>query len=175
MVGDDAQHLGMGLARDAAAATASVELGAGQRPDGEVRPVRQDDVERLHVIRGAAVAARALARGIGGDHAADRGARRGRDRRREEQAVRPQEGVELVQHDAGLDHHAPRLDVERQDAVHVPRQVDARHPSSATGRWCRCRRRAARERARARHAPARTAALMSAPVRGCSTATGMTW
>ncbi|MHC2248779.1 hypothetical protein ACVJH7_008086 [Bradyrhizobium elkanii] len=55
---------------------------------------------------------------------ADRGARGGGDVDRKPQPVLPELPVEVVEHDAGLDHAGPILDVEREDPVQVLGQVD---------------------------------------------------
>ncbi len=89
-----------------------------------LRAVRQDRVDREHVLARVAVAQRARAAGIVADHAADGGARGGRDVDREPQPVRTELPVELIEHDAGLDHAAPRRDVELQDMVEIFRAVD---------------------------------------------------
>ena len=93
-------------------------LGGPDRAVGEHAGQRQD------VIPGLAVEARALPAGIGGDHAADRGAVRGGEFRREEQAVLGELPVELVLHHSRLDPDEAVRDVDLQDAVHMPRGVD---------------------------------------------------
>ena len=77
-----------------------------------------------HVLAGVAVAQRARAAGIVADHAADGGARGGRDVDREPEAVRLEPAVELVEHDAGLDHAALAGDVELDQVVEIARAVD---------------------------------------------------
>ena len=81
--------------------------GRARRDRNARRSVRHDGVDREHVLAGVAVAQRARAAGIVAHHAADGGARGGRDVDREPQAVRLEPAVELVEHDAGLDHAAP--------------------------------------------------------------------
>ena len=68
------------------------------------------------VLAGVAVAQRAPAAGVVRRHAADGGARRGRDIDREPQAVRFERAVEIVEHDAGLDPGAAAGHVEIEDA-----------------------------------------------------------
>ena len=86
--------------------------------------VRQQRIDREHVLAGVAVAQRARAAGIVADHAADGGARGGRDVDRKPQAVRLELAVELVEHDAGLDHAAAAGDVELDHIVEIFRAVD---------------------------------------------------
>ncbi len=88
------------------------------------RAVGQNRGQRQHVVAGLAVEARALAARVGRDHAADRGAVRGRELRSEEQSVGSERRVELVLDHAGLDPDCAALRIDRQDPVHVPRQVD---------------------------------------------------
>ena len=101
-----------------------LELLLVQRARGPDRAVEQHGGERQHVVAGLAVDAGALAARIGVDHAADGGAVRGRELRREEQPVRLQRLVELILDHPGLDPNAPPRRVDLQDAVHVARQVD---------------------------------------------------
>ncbi len=93
-------------------------------PKCAVAAVGQQRVDREHVLARVAVAQRARAAGIVADHAADGGARGGRDVDRKPQAVRLEPAVELVEHDAGLDHAAPAGDVELEDVVEMFRAVD---------------------------------------------------
>ena len=58
------------------------------RTEMRARPVRQHRIDREHVLAGVAVAQRARAAGIVADHAADGGARGGRDVDRKPQPVR---------------------------------------------------------------------------------------
>ena len=53
------------------------------------------------------------------DHAAERGARAGRDIRSETKAVRPQERVELIEHNAGADAHRTIIDIQIEDLAVV--------------------------------------------------------
>ena len=77
-----------------------------------------------HVIDRLAVDHRSRAGGVVGDHAADRGAARRRDVRREPQAMRGQRGIELVKDDAGLDARPALRGVHFEQAVEVLRGVD---------------------------------------------------
>ena len=77
------------------------------------------------MVAGLAVEHRALAAGVGRDHAAERGAVRGRELGGEEAAVRAQRRVQLVLDDAGLDARPALGGVDLQDGVHEARQVDA--------------------------------------------------
>ena len=97
---------------------------ARRRTEMRMRAVRQDSVDREHVLAGVAVAQRARAAGIVADHAADGGARGGGDVDRKPQPVRSQPAIELVEHDAGLDRAAPAGHVERQHVVEMARAVD---------------------------------------------------
>ncbi len=91
---------------------------------GPDRAVAEHGRERPHVVARLAVEAGTLAAGVGRDHAADRGAVRGAEFWGEEQAVRPQRGIELILDDAGLDPHAAVRDIDLEDAVHVAGEVD---------------------------------------------------
>ena len=84
----------------------------------------QDHVEFQHMVTGLAIGATALAAGVGVDHAANGGAVGGRQLRGEEQPGRLQRSVELVLDHPGLHAHPALFDVDLQNAVHVPRQVD---------------------------------------------------
>ena len=89
----------------------------------EALAAQQHVVQRQHVVARLAVGAAALAAGVGVDHAAQRRPVGGGQLGGEEEAVRPECGVELVLHHAGLGTHPAFLDVDLQNAVHVPRQV----------------------------------------------------
>ena len=71
-----------------------------------------------------AVADRARAAGIVAGHAAQRALRRGRDVDRIPEPMRTQLAIEVVEHDAGLDHAAPVLGIEFENAVQVFRTID---------------------------------------------------
>src|SRR5439155_8248330 len=66
-----------------------------------------------------AVAQGTAAAGIVAGHAADGGARGGGDVDRKPEPVFFELAVEVVEHDAGLDHTGPVFDVEREDAVQM--------------------------------------------------------
>ncbi|MNS51278.1 hypothetical protein D3C72_839480 [compost metagenome] len=84
----------------------------------------QDHVEFEHMVAGLAIGATALTTGIGVNHAADGGAVGGRQFRGKKQPGGFQRGVELILDHSGLHAHPALLDVDFQNAVHVPRQVD---------------------------------------------------
>ena len=86
--------------------------------------IGQDGVDRDDIVAHRAVAQRAAAAGVIARHAADGGARGGRDVDREPEPMRFQNPVELIEHDARLDHAAPRRDIEREEAVEIFRAVD---------------------------------------------------
>ena len=88
------------------------------------RAVGQRRIHRQRVVAHGAVAQRAAAAGIVAGHAADGGARGGGDVDRKPQPVLPELAVEVVEHDAGLDHAGAVLDVEREDPVQVLGEVD---------------------------------------------------
>ena len=88
------------------------------------RAVGEHGVDRGHVVAHGAVTQRAAATGIVAGHAADGGAGRGGDVDREPEPVRLELAVQLVEHDARLDHAAARLDVEVPQAGEVLRAVD---------------------------------------------------
>ena len=89
------------------------------RPKCASRAVRQHGLDRQHIVAHGAVAHRASAAGIVAGHAADGGARGGRDIDREPQPVRLELTVEIVEHDAGLDLAARALDIEIEDAGEI--------------------------------------------------------
>ena len=86
--------------------------------------VGQRGIHRQRVVAHGAVAQRTAAAGIVAGHAADGGARGGGDIDRKPQPVLFELPVEVVEHDAGLDHARAVLDVERDDAVEVFGEVD---------------------------------------------------
>ena len=103
-----------------------VHLGEVARHFAEMhlRSVRERGIQRQRVVAHGAVAQRPPAAGIVAGHAADGGARRRGDVDRKPQPVLFQLPVEIVEHDAGLDHARPILDIEREDAAQVFREVD---------------------------------------------------
>ena len=88
------------------------------------RAVREQRLDRDHVVAHGAVAHRAAAAGIVAGHAADGRARGGRDIDRKPQPVRLELAVEIVEHDARLDRAAGALDVEIEDARQIFRAID---------------------------------------------------
>ena len=92
-------------------------------------PARPHQRHPEHVVGGLAVGAAALSAGVRRDHAAEGRARGGGEFRREEQPVRAQCRVQMVLDDAGLDPGPSRLDVDLEDAGHVPRAVDDHAPA----------------------------------------------
>ena len=90
----------------------------------QARAVAQRGVHRQRVVAHGAVAQRTAAAGIVAGHAADGGARGGGDVDRKPQPVFFELAVEIVEHDAGLDHANAVFDVEREDAVQMLGEVD---------------------------------------------------
>ena len=90
----------------------------------QARAVRQRRVHRQRVVAHGAVAQRTAAAGIVAGHAADGGARGGGDVDRKPQPVFFELAVEVVEHDAGLDHAGAVFDVEREEAIQVFGEVD---------------------------------------------------
>ena len=88
------------------------------------RAVSQRRIHRQRVVAHGAVAQRTSAAGIVAGHAADGGARGGRDVDRKPQPVLLELAVEVVEHDAGFDHANAVFDIEREDAVQVFGKVD---------------------------------------------------
>ena len=119
----------------------------------DLRAVRQHDVELEHVIDRLAVQHRPRAAGVVADHAADGGAARRGDVRREAQPVLLQLRVQLVEHDARLDDRpALRRRSARGCRLRVARRVELQ---AVADRLPGLRRAAAPRRDRARRAPAR--------------------
>src|SRR5262245_63145407 len=99
------------------------------------RTIRQYRLDRQHIFAGIAITQRARAAGIVAHHAADGGARGGRDIDRKPQTVRLEAAIELVEHNAGLDHAAPAADVELDEMIEIFRAVDdERRIDGLTGR-----------------------------------------
>ena len=158
----------------AAAAASRPEIREAGRHRAEMRlgAVGEHRVDRENIVAHRAVAQRAAAAGIVRRHAADRGARGGRDVDREPEPVGLEPAVQVVEHDAGLDRAAAVADVELVDVVRCFEQsmTSERSPSA---RPARCRRRAAaRSRPRARRLEPRSA---SASERGATTPSGIIW
>ena len=121
---DDLPGGAVGRAGDVVARAERRERIVGQRAADQALAAEQHGLELEHVVAGLAVLAAALAAGVGGDHAADGGAVGGGEVRREEEPVGLERGVELVLDHPGLDAHPAVLDVDVEDGVHVPRDVD---------------------------------------------------
>jgi hypothetical protein len=88
------------------------------------RSVGQHDLLFEHVIDRLPVEDRSRTGRVVRHHAADGGAARGRDVRREAQVVGTQRRVQLVQYDARLDADPALSRVHLEDAVEVLRRVD---------------------------------------------------
>ncbi len=95
------------------------QLGVVHGAGGPVAAVEQYGAQLQHVVPGFAVAAGALAGGVGVDHAADGGPVAGGQIRGEEQSVGLEGRVQLVFHHAALDPRPALLDVDFEDLVHV--------------------------------------------------------
>ena len=102
-----------------------------QRAEGRGGAVGQDDVERVDMVDGLAVAQRACTGGVVADHAAEGGPVAGGDVGAEHQAEGFQVGVELVEDDAGLDPDEAAVAVDDADAVEVLGNVQ--HNAGADG------------------------------------------
>ena len=89
-----------------------------------MRAVRQHRIDRQHVLARVAVTQRARAAGIVADHAADRGARGGGNIDRKPQPRGFQLAIELIEHDARLDHAAAIDGIDLEHIVEMARAVD---------------------------------------------------
>ncbi|MNH12462.1 hypothetical protein D3C79_720040 [compost metagenome] len=112
------------LADPAGRGAGLLQRGIVDRQAVQAFATEQHAVQLQHMVAGFAVGATALATGIRVDHAADRGAVGGGQLRGEEQPVRLERSIELVLDRTGLHPHPALLDVDFEDLVHVPRQVD---------------------------------------------------
>ncbi|MNK58593.1 hypothetical protein D3C87_776820 [compost metagenome] len=101
-----------------------LQFRVGQRMAVQALTAEQHAVQFQYVVTGLAIGATALAAGVGVDHAADGGTVGRRQLRREEQPVRFERGIELILDHARLHPHPALGDVDFEDGVHVPRQVD---------------------------------------------------
>ena len=94
----------------------------------KVRPLpanhRRFRVDGVNIVAHHAIAQQARAAGIIARHAADCGARCGGDVDRKPKPVRLELTVQFVEHDAGLDHAAPLLDIQRDHLVEMFRAID---------------------------------------------------
>ena len=97
---------------------------AAQRAKVRDAAVRQHHVLLEDVIDRLAVDDRARAARVVGHHPADRGAAGGGEIRCESQSERSQVGVEIVEHDAGLDARPAFVGVDLEDAIQVLRRVE---------------------------------------------------
>ncbi len=86
--------------------------------------IRHDRIDGTHVVDRVAVADGTRAAAVVAGHAAEGGATRGGRINRKEQPMRPELGIQLVEHDARLHAHATRLDVQMQDPVQMLAHVD---------------------------------------------------
>ena len=109
-IGDAARHIGADIVR--------------QQAELVLRSVRQDRVDRAHVVGHQSVADRLRAAGVVARHAADRAARMGRGIDRKEQPVLAQRGIQMAQHQAGFHQCRARLGIDVQDAAQVLGAVD---------------------------------------------------
>ncbi len=94
------------------------------RPEMRGRAIGQQRVDGDDVLARVAVAQRARAAGIVGDHAADGGARGGGDVDRKPQSVGLQLPVQFIEHDAGLDDATSVVDIELQHLVEMFGAID---------------------------------------------------
>ena len=109
-IGDAAGHVGAEIVR--------------QQAELVPRAVRQDRIDRAHVVRHQPVADRLRAAGVVAGHAADRAARMRRGIDREEQPVLPQRGIQMAQHEARFDQRRAGVGIDMQDAAQVFGAVD---------------------------------------------------
>ena len=100
-----------------------------QLAEAQSAAVGQQRLDAPHVVAHGPVADRACAAGIVARHAAQRRPAAGRGVHREEQAVRTQEGVEPVQHQARLHGDPAGLRVEVEDGVQVLADIDDQGPA----------------------------------------------
>jgi hypothetical protein len=131
VVGDGARVLAQDLRHDAieralqrVGAGAAVALDLVDGSQAGARAVGQHHFELEHVVDRRAVDDRLAARGVVGDHAAERRPVRGRGVRAEPETEALGRPVEVLLDDAGLDAHSPRAGVDRPDGGHVARGVE---------------------------------------------------
>ena len=122
LAGAEIEH----VAEQGARAVVRIEIGEIARHLAEAaqRAVGERGLHRQRVVAHGAVAQATAAAGIVAGHAADGGARGRGDVDRKPEAVLLELAVEVVEHDAGLDHAGAAFDVERQDPVQVLREID---------------------------------------------------
>src|SRR4029453_10518268 len=98
------------------------------------RSVREECLNRDHVVSHGAVTHRTTAAGVVAGHASNRGARGGRDIDRKPQSVRLELSIQLIEDDAWLDRAAATLDIEIENSRQVFRTVDdERSPHGLSG------------------------------------------
>ena len=115
--------------------------------------IGKHDLELEDVVNGLAVQNRARAGRVVADHAANGCPAAGRRVRTEQEAVRPQVGIELVLHHAGLYPRPVLLGVQFQHLMHVVGHVhDDRPPHALTGEGRAAAARQHRYPVAARHA-----------------------
>src|SRR5260370_40339748 len=93
------------------------------RPNSDYPAVRQNNFGRKNMIGSRAVNRNARTGRIICDHAADGGARAGRDVRAETKSVRTEKRVQLIEHHTGPEADAAIVDVEIVDLAIVSRQI----------------------------------------------------
>src|ERR1700694_160698 len=113
------------VAKQTKAAIARIHLRKIARHFAEMQQgaVGKGGVHRARVVAHGAVAQRTPAAGIVARHAADGGARGGGNSDRKPQAMLFELPVEIVEHDPRFDHAGTILNVERDDAVQVFREI----------------------------------------------------
>src|SRR5947207_13364827 len=94
------------------------------RPNRDYPAVRQNNFGRKNMIGSRAVDRNARTGRIICDHAADGGARAGRDVGAETKSVRSKKRIQLIEHDTGADADAAIVDVEIVDLAIVAREID---------------------------------------------------
>ena len=109
-IGDATRHMGADI--------------VGQHAELVLRAIRQDRIDRAHVVGHQPVADRLRPAGVVARHAADRAARVRRGIDREEQPMLAQRRIEMTQHEAGFHQRGARLRIDIQDAAQVLRAVD---------------------------------------------------
>ena len=122
LAGSEIEH----VAKQGAGAVPGFEIGEIARHLAEAAQsaVGEGGLHRQRVVAHGAVAQAAAAAGIVAGHAANGGARGRGNVDRKPQAVLFELAVEIVEHDARLDHAGPVLDVERQDPVQMLGEID---------------------------------------------------
>src|SRR5207237_8008235 len=94
------------------------------RPNTDYPSVRQNNFGRKNMIGSGAVDRNARTGRIICDHAADGGARAGRDVGAETKSVRIKKRIQLIEHNTGADADAAIVDVEVVDLAIVARDID---------------------------------------------------